>query len=151
MLAEILRKSSHLIAQYMWLLNIRMLSTNSQVKWTHQRYVPRLLYSLIYPWVHCQVLQFEKHRLTKVSGIWSLSYWPSLISCCSFPYSLLYSNYTTLIASPPPCAKQFAEAFIIFSLLVLYIFTIHLPAPHLELDLLGETLHLCEVFSDDNP
>ena len=59
LLAKILRKSSYLIAQYV-LFNMRTLSTNSQVKWTHQRDVPYSLYSLMHSWVHSQVLQFEE-------------------------------------------------------------------------------------------
>lgn len=58
---------------YMWLVNKRMLSPKSQAKWTHQRDVPCLLYSLMYPWVCCQVLQFEKHRFTRVSVSVSVS------------------------------------------------------------------------------
>ena len=117
----------------MRLLNLRMFSPNTQVK---KKNKPKevshaLLYSLMYLWVHCQTLQYEKHRLTRSpgSGLW---YWPSLIFYSSFPYSLLLPSPTILTASPPPFTKHFAQAFLtFFFLLTLEIFTTHLPAPHL--------------------
>lgn len=77
-----------------------MLSPNAQIKWTHQKGMQCLLYSLMYPWIYCQVFQFEKPKLTRVSQhlVSVLAQHHFLLILSLFPPTV--QLYTMLTVSP---------------------------------------------------